>query len=397
MKIVAINALPYGSVAGTMLRISDFATKLGHEYYTFSKPIEGFNNSRKNHEFIGTCKSISRNNKLSVYTGFDGIYARRATRSLIKRLDEIKPDIIHLHNLHGWFINLPLLFKYIKKNNTRVLWKFSDCWPFTGQCPGFASVNCEKWKTGCYHCPQYKNYPQAKIDMTKWMYRLKKKWFTDVKRLKIVTPSNWLKGLVQQSFLKDYDIITINNGIDLSVFKPTPSDFRQKYGLEDKKIVLGVASDWSNRKGIDVLVNLSEQLGEDYQVVVVGVVKNEWDNGKILFLPPQKATELAAIYTASDVFANPTREETFGLVNVESIACGTPVVMFNTDGAPETIDETCGIVVEKNNETQMLNEVKRVCESKPFSADSCVKHAQNFEKDRRYMDYFAVYDELMNM
>lgn len=396
MNIVAISALPYGSVAGTMLRISQYAISKGHKYNTFSKPIEFYDKKIPNHEFIGTHKSIKWNNFLSVYSGYDGIFAKRATKKLIEKLKQLNPDVIHLHNLHGWFINLPLLFNYIKKNNIRVLWKFSDCWPFTAQCTGFASVNCRKWIDQCYDCPQFKCYPQTKFDNTHNMYKLKKKWFTGVAKMTIVTPSNWLGGLVKQSFLGGYNIVTIPNGIDLSIFKPTPSRFREKYNLQNKYIVLGVASDWSERKGIDVMVKLSESLDTNYQVVVVGLnKKNKWDNGRILFISNQDANSLAEIYTAADVFANPTREETFGLVNVESIACGTPVVMFNTDGAPECIDESCGIVVEKENVQAMIQSIRKVCEDKIFSDEACVNYAQKFEKNKIYEKYLDAYTELV--
>ena len=181
MNIAFITALPYGSPAMHMYRMADAATKNGHTCYTFSKPIKGFVNKRENHSFIGRCISVRIHNLLAYVTGCEGIYSFFPTLHLIRRLKKINPDVILLMNLHGWYLNLPLFFRYIKKNNVRVVWRFPDSWPITGHCTGFTSVNCDKWKTGCHHCPQYRLYPQSKIDCSKIMYKIKKHCFTGVK------------------------------------------------------------------------------------------------------------------------------------------------------------------------------------------------------------------------
>ena len=173
-------------------------------------------------------------------------------------MEKIKPDLVHCHNLHGWYLNLPLFFRYIKKHHIPVVWTLHDCWALTGQCPHFTISKCEKWKTGCHDCPYPHNeYPQTIVDRSKEMWNLKKKWFTGVENMTIVTPSQWLADLVKQSYLKEYPVQVINNGIDLTVFKPTESTFRAKYHLENKYIILGVSLGWNYKKGLDVFVELS--------------------------------------------------------------------------------------------------------------------------------------------
>ena len=212
----------------------------------------------------------------------------------------------------------------------------------------------------------------------------------------IVTPSKWLSDLVKQSFLKDYPVKVINNGIDLSIFKPTQSDFRDHYGLVGKKIVLGVAYGWNYRKGLDVFIELQNRLPKNYQIVLVGTNKNIdgiLPTNIISIHRTQSQKELAEIYSTADVFVNPTREEVFGLVNVEAIACGTPVVTFKTGGSPECIDDTCGSVVPCNDIDAMEMEIRRICEERPYSKEACIAHSKNFDMNARFQEYVDLYKE----
>lgn len=395
MKIAFITALPYGSVANQMYKIADAATNSGHTCYTFSKPIIGFENKRNNHFFIGTTFSVKLHSLAASVTGYHGLFSVFATLNLIKRLKKINPDVLMLLNLHGWFINLPLLFNYIKRNNIKTVWRFSDCWPFTGHCTGFSTVKCEKWKKECYDCPQYGVYPQAKVDRSKNLFRLKRKWFNDIKELTIVSQTKFMRNQIEQSFLKKHTIKVLYNGVDLEQFKPTKSDFRSRYDIKDKFIVLGVASDWSERKGLDVMIELSKRLDERFQVVIVGFLKDTLENTNIIAIPAQKADILREIYTEADVFANPSREDTFANVNLEALACGTPVVMFNTDGTPEGLDETCGIVVDKDDIDEMQKQIETVCINQLFSRDNCIKRAELFEKRKRTMEYVNLFEEIV--
>lgn len=399
MKTVLINSCNFGSTGNIMLEIAETAENGG---YTAAVCYpQSRDNSRKQKEkdlIIGTRFSRNIHLMLAEITGLNGCFSYFSTMKLLKKLDKLKPDIIHLHNLHNCYINLSLLFKYIKKHNIKTVWTLHDCWAFTGHCPHFDMIGCDKWKTGCYSCPQYKEYPKSLFDNSKIMYRLKRKWFSGVKNMTIVTPSEWLASLVKESYLKDYPVKVINNGIDLNVFKPTESDFRKKYALENKYIVLGVAFGWGRRKGLDVFVELEKRFDkEKYKIVLVGTDDNIdklLPDNIISIHRTQNQTELAEIYTAADVFANPTREENYPTVNMESVACGTPVVTFNTGGSPEMLDETCGAAVAKDDNDAMYNEIIRICEAKPYSMEACIKKAKGFDKNEKFGEYIRLYEVL---
>ena len=271
-----------------------------------------------------------------------GFGSKRATKKFIKWVEEYDPDVIHLHNLHGYYINIKILFDYLKKANKKVVWTLHDCWAFTGHCTHFSLASCEKWKTECKCCPNKKEYPRSNLlDNSKKNYVCKKSLFTGIKNMMLVTPSEWLKDLVKQSFLSDYEVKCIHNGIDLNAFRPTESDFKKRNDLEDKKVVLAVSSVWNERKGFYDVIKLSEQLTSDYKVVMVGL-----DDAQKNSLPPNiigitrtnSTTELAEIYSAADVFVNLTYEDNYPTVNLEALACGTPVITYKTGGSVESVD-----------------------------------------------------------
>lgn len=323
-----------------------------------------------------------------------GFNSQYATKRLINELDRIKPDIIHLHNLHGHNCNLTMLFSYLKDKNIKLFWTFHDCWTFTAYCPHFTMVKCDKWKNECFNCPQRKIYSWF-LDRSKYLFNEKKRLFQGLD-LTIITPSRWLADQVKQSFLKDFPVKVIYNGIDLSVFCPSKSNFCERNGLFGKKIVLGVAFGWSIRKGLDVFIALSKRLSDDYRIVLVGTddkVDKQLPSNIISIHRTQNQKELAEIYTAADVFANPTREEVLGLVNVESLACGTPVVTFRTGGSPECIDETCGSVVDYDDIDTMESEIRRICEKKPYSVEACLARSKKFDMNDRFKEYVELYKE----
>lgn len=396
MRIVEINATNFASTGKIMLQVSAAIKTLDNDVWCcFPKSRDNSKFKVDNIILIGNRISRNIHILLSEFIGLNGCFSFFSTKKFLKQLKYIQPDIIHLHNLHGNYINLPLLFNYIKKNNVKVIWTLHDCWAFTGHCPHFTMEKCDKWQTGCFKCPRYKDYPKSLFDNSKTMWKLKKRWFTGVKNLTIVTPSEWLAGLVKQSHLKDYPVKVINNGIDLNVFKPTESNFREKYNIGNKFIVLGVAFGWSVRKGLDVFIELSKRLdNEKYQIVLVGtddtVDKNLPDN-IISIHRTQNQTELAEIYTAADVFANPTREENYPTVNMESIACGTPVVTFRTGGSPEILTEKTGSVVDYNDVNAMKSEIIRICETNAISKENCFFYARNFDINDRLKEYIELY------
>lgn len=337
-------------------------------------------------------------NRLVKYTLLQGCFSQIRTLLFLRNVKRYAPDIIHLHNLHGSYVNLKLLFDYIKKSNIHVVWTLHDCWSFTGQCPHFTIAKCDKWKTECHHCTEIGGCLKGNVDNTRLMYRLKKKWFTGIEKMILVTPSEWLADLVKESYLQEYDVRVINNGIDLSLFRPTENDFRQKHQIEDKKIVLGVAFGWEMRKGLDVFCELAKTLGEQYQIVLVGTdvaVDQKLTDNMISIHRTNNQQELAQIYSIADVFVNPTREDTFPTVNIESLACGTPVVTFATGGSPEILDDTCGVVVPCGDVDALEAAIRYVCEERPFSQEACLARAKHYDKNDKFREYVDIYEDVM--
>lgn len=403
MKIAEINMLTSGSTGKIMFQIAETARNQGCKVNTYSPVafVRGKKNkliSYKDHFWWGNRFESCAHYYLGVLFGVNGLLSINGTRQLIGELKKFAPDVIHLHNLHGFCVNIPMLFNYIKKNNIKVVWTLHDCWAFTGHCPHFTMAKCDKWKTGCYKCPQYKEYPKSLFDNSKKMYRLKKKWFTGVENLTIVTPSEWLAGLVKQSFLKDYPVKVINNGIDLSLFKPTESDFRNKYNIsEGKFILLGVAFGWGKRKGLDVFIELGKRLdGAKYQIVLVGTddnVDKQLSCNIISIHRTQNQIELAEIYTAADLFVNPTREENYPTVNMESIACGTPVITFSTGGSPEILTKKTGMIVDCDDIDGLQHGIEKICEQNLFSTADCIEQAKQFDMNEKFKEYLKLYED----
>lgn len=335
--------------------------------------------------------------QLSRFTMFKGAGSFLKTACFLRKVSRYAPDVIHLHNLHGSYINLPLLFRYIKKHHIPVVWTLHDCWAFTAICSHFTMVGCERWKTGCHDCPQKKRFSSAPIDLSKLVWKAKRAWFTGIPRTVIVTPSRWLANLAKESFLGTYQIKTIYNGIDLTTFQETKSGFRADNGLENKKLVLGVAFAWSYAKGLDVFLELSRRLTKEYRIVLVGTdpeIDQLLPNDIISIHCTKDQHELAAIYTAADVFVNPTREEVLGLVNIEALACSTPVITFDTGGSPECVNSTCGVVVPKDDVDAIEYEIIRICTQRPYRKQDCRKQAMRFNKMRRLMEYLDLYESI---
>lgn len=354
-----------------------------------------------------TPKNISLNDCIKIGTKFDlythialsritdkaGFYSKLATAKLIKQIKQYDPDIIHLHNIHGYYINIKMLFEYLAESNKKVVWTLHDCWSFTGHCAHFDLINCTKWKTGCFACPQKNTYPSSYLfDNSKKNYEKKKSLFTNVKNMTIVTPSAWLANLAKQSFLNKYPIKVINNGINLSSFKPSPSDFKEKYNICGKHIVLGVASSWSEKKGLNDFAKLSSMLGENYKIILVGVsdTQKELLPKNIICIPKTNSIkELAEIYTAADVFVNLSYEDVFSTVNLEALACGTPVITYKSGGNPECINETCGIAVSRGDLDAAKEKIIKISNAQTFTVSDCTARALRFDKNEKYIQYIT--------
>lgn len=399
MKVLQINTVyAEGSTGNIVKSIHDACVENGIECLCAQRCI------KKGDSILDDSVSVSSkwdsriHGWLSRFTMFKGAGSVLKTALFLRKVKKFSPDVIHLHNLHGSYINLPQLFSFIKKNNIPVVWTVHDCWPVTAICSHFMIAGCNKWQSGCHNCSQKKRFSSAPIDMTKYVWRAKQQWFTDVPEMTVVTPSDWLKGIVEKSFLKEYKVKTIYNGINRSVFKQTASDFRVAYGIENKKIVLGVAFDWSYAKGLDVFIDLSKRLDDDYRIVLVGTndeTDHELPKNIISIHRTANQQQLAEIYTAADVFVNPTREEALGLVNIEALACGTPVITFRTGGSPECIDSSCGVVVENESIDQVEQEIVRICTYNPYSKEDCVRRADLFDGKQRIEEYISLYKNIV--
>lgn len=272
-----------------------------------------------------------------------GFCSAAATRAFLRQVKEFDPDVIWLHNIHGYYIHIGLLFDYLRSCGKKIYWTLHDCWSFTGHCCYFDFAGCDRWKTGCRDCPQKRTYPASYLlDNSRKNYETKKNIFTGIPNMTLITPSRWLANLTRESFLKEYPVEVVYNAINTEVFKPTLSNFRQEHGLENKKIVLGVASVWEERKGLKDFVKLASMLDDGWKIVLVGVTEEDrkYLPDSILALPrTNSAKELAEIYTAADVFVNPTYEDNYPTVNLEARGCGTRVVSYDAGGSPETLGD----------------------------------------------------------
>ena len=329
-----------------------------------------------------------------------GLASECATKKLVEKINVIQPDIIHLHNIHGYYLNYQILFDFLSEYGKPVVWTLHDCWSFTGHCAYFDAIGCEKWKTHCANCPLRGSYPSSfLIDGSSRNFELKKKYFNLPKNLTLVPVSHWLEKLLRQSFLGDHYINMIYNGIDLTNFRPyLAAKIHSAYG---KTIVLGVASVWEKRKGLSDLIKLSEH--DDLLVVLIGLNDSQLKNLPSNVIGLKRTSdqqELAEYYSSADVFVNPTYQDTFPTVNLEAMACGTPVVTYNTGGSPESLTEETGIVVPKGDVEGLYSEIKSIIGKSPAEKEEqrrlCVERAKEFDAKVRYEEYINLYEKLLS-
>ncbi|MDD3743840.1 MAG: glycosyltransferase [Lentimicrobiaceae bacterium] len=327
-----------------------------------------------------------------------------ATREFIDKIKIIDPDIIHLHSLHGYYINIRVLFNYLKESNKPVVWTLHDCWPFTGHCSHYVTANCYKWENFCHHCPKKKSYPASwGLDNSTKNFYDKKAIFTSLSNLHFVSPSKWLAGEFKRSFLQQYPIQVIHNGIDLKQFHPEKKldDAALISRFGNKPIILGVASVWGNYKGLDDFVVLNEMLKDRATIVLVGLNEHELKrlpDSIIGIKRTENIDHLAALYASASVFVNPTYADTFPTTNLEALASGTPVVTYRTGGSPEALDENTGFVVETGNIKALASAISDVIISKSAAKrNNCRSRAeQHFNKELKYLDYLTLYNSLLN-
>lgn len=397
MKVLQINSVcGTGSTGRIAVQISDYLDQHNIENYI----AYGFGKSERSNTFcFGNSLDAHLHSFLSRKLGWQGKMSHIPTWRLIQYTERINPDIVHLHNIHGHYLNFNMFFRYLKKKNCQVVWTFHDCWPITGKCAHFTEVKCEKWKTGCFNCVQLDRYPDSERDRSYKSYLEKKNAFTSISNLHIVTVSNWLKLVVEKSFLGKADIRCIYNGVDTEQFSFQEDSIRERYQLQDKFIILGVASAWSERKGLDKFIDLSKLIHDDEVIVLIGISSDQQKclPEKLIGIPAvNDQTVLAQWYSTADVYINFSIEETFGLVVAEAMACGTPAIVMNSTACPEVLDVNTGFVVEPFD----LDAVKAAIDivkikGKKIYSPKCEERIHRlFNLERMQREYLELYQEL---
>lgn len=351
---------------------------------------------------IGQNLDVYIHGGLSRITDRHGFYSGHATSEFIDVIEEFNPDIIHLHNVHGYYLNIKLLFEYLKTTNIRIIWTLHDCWTFTGHCSHFEYIGCMKWMNGCHSCEQLDEYPKSfGKDNSERNYREKKELFTQLKDVTLVTPSEWLAGRVAQSYMGQYHTVVVPTGIDLDMFHPIAEErnsdnlifrLRNNLNLRNKNVILGVANPWRERKGLSQFVKLSKVLNERNVIVLLGLNDsqlNELPENIIGIGHTDSVEELAALYSMADIYVNLTLEDTFPTTNIEALACGTPVVTYRSGGSAESIDDTCGISVERNSVQGVVAAIDMILSQKGmmYTQEDCVRRARIYAKEYRFEEY----------
>lgn len=383
MKVVQINTFPNKAAGSIMMNIHHYLLEHGVDsYVAWGRGRE----AKTDHEYyMNDMPGVYFHALETRLTDKTGFYSTKSTRALINWLESIRPDIVHLHCIHGYYINIRLLFDYLAHSHAKVIWTQHDCWGFTGHCAYFDMVGCQKWKTGCYECEQLNSYPASMHDGSSWNWSKKRELFTSVP-VHIVTPCNWLHEIVLDSFLGGNEISVIYNGIDQNIFREIKTE------RSDKKIILGVASEWTKRKGLDDFVRLYNILDKTaYRIVLVGLTKKQIDllpDGITGLERTSNVNELVYLYNSAFVFFNPTYEDNFPTTNLEALACGTPVITYRTGGSPESVvDGVNGYVVEKGDFVKAYNLMKQMNINSVFFDSSL------FSKEVMIKKYIDVYHE----
>lgn len=404
MKVLIINSVcGYGSTGRICCDLAEAVRNEGGEAMVAygrngAVPEAAKRYSRR----IGSDTDVRLHGILTRVFDLHGFGSGNATRELTAWIRRFDPDIIHLHNLHGYYVHIGVLFEALRALDRPILWTLHDCWPFTGHCAHYSAVGCEKWKNGCHDCGMKRVYPASLLlNHAGKNYEMKKRLFTLPERMTLVTPSQWLAGEVRQSFLGKYPLATIPNGIDTEVFRPAQSGLRERYGLEKKKIALGVANVWSEQKGLSYLLALADQLGNGWAVVLAGLSKQQIRTlpKNIIGIPRTESPwELAAWYSAADVFVNPTLGDSFPSTNLEAQACGTPAVTFRTGGSPEGIYPPLREkMVCRERTVQALAECVRFAGALPSCERQKIMEwcAENYRKEEQTQAYLGLYRSLM--
>lgn len=398
MRVVEINGGVFGSTGRIIEGIRDVVLQNGDKMLVAAPVTLSNRNAEPSYPYykIGSYRKRQLSVLMDRIFSVQNAFAFSETRKLIQEIDRFQPDIIHLHSIHGGYLNIGMFFRYLSQSKAKVVWTLHDCWAFTGHCPHFTAENCSLWMTGCHDCPRYREYPRTILDDSRRMWNRKRVLFNQLNNLVIATPSHWLKSRVEASFLKDYPVYVINNGIDLSVFRRSPGDFKEKHHCKGKTVILGVAFGWGYRKGLDVFNRIAESAERNnFKIVLVGTddaIDRQLCPDIISIHRTNSLSELAAIYSDCDVFFNPTREDTFPTVNMEALACGLPVVTFPVGGSPEIIDTNCGMVISPESDQEIIESLLSVARRKAEMTGFCVaRAAQYYNREERFTEYYNLF------
>ncbi len=336
-----------------------------------------------------------------------GLLSAHATKQFLQQVEIINPDIIHLHNIHGYYLNYEILFSWLRKSRIPVVWTLHDCWPFTGHCAHFTYAKCDKWRSGCDNCKQLRAYPKSWLwDGSKRNYRRKKNAFSDIENLTLVTVSKWLENVVRQSFLKDYPIRQIYNGIDTETFSPQSAEsdkaVRSRLGINNRYMLLVVCADWARHKekGIDDIIKLSYLLPKKYAIVLVGMTKEQLRSIPSHIITVERIEsqkELATFYSAADVVLNLSYEESMGMTTVEGLSCGTPSIVYNSTASPELVDTSTGFVFEPGDIEHISRQLPDICAKAGSMHTQCRERVlQHFNMTTQFQKYLELYHHLLS-
>lgn len=400
MILFQINAIANSGSTGRIAEnIAEYAHKQGWECYT---AYGRWCNPSATHLIkIGSRWSVYFHYLLSRVWGLHGLASWNATRLLLKKIEKINPDIIHLHNVHGYYLNYPMLFQFLSSHNYPVVWTLHDCWAFTGHCPHYTASQCFKWVTGCSDCPNLNQYPVSMFDNSRANYQRKSFYFNNVRSLTLVPVSNWLSKELKRSFLKSNRLVTIPNGVNVSLYRPIDSNVREKYGVGSDFMVLAVATWWTKAKGFEEFIQLANIVKDDVKILMVGVSKKQMKllpSNIIGVQRTENVNELVQLYSAADIYVNFSIEESFGLTTAESLSCGTPVLVYDSTACPDIVVPEVGCVVTPHNldeANRAINNVKSV--GKSFYSEKCRQYALSHLDDTVcYKRYFSLYKEILS-
>ncbi len=404
-KLLQINAtVNTGSTGRIAEEIGQRAIAAGYDsYIAYGRTAR---ESQSHVIKIGAKWNVRWHGLVSLLFDAHGLSSKRAKTLFVEQIERICPDVILFHNIHGYYLNIDVFLSYLKDKSIPIFWTLHDCWPFTGHCSYFDAYNCEKWKTHCENCPNQKGYPKSLLfDNSSKNFDKKKALLTALPNVTFVPVCKWMGRVVDESFMKGRPQKVIYNGTNLEVFKPQEARAitatREKYGITGKNIVLGVASTWDKRKGLLDFEWLNGQLSDDYQIVLVGLSEKQIESlpkGMVGVRRTESVQELAALYSLAAVFVNPTYVDNFPTTNIEALACGTPVVTYNTGGSPEAIDEDTGVVVSKGDKEGLKSAIINVVANKDkYICEMCRNRAVKcFNKDDRFDDYIRLFNDALN-